>query len=97
MYTAYVYILAAKKNGTLYVGMTQNLPRRIFEHQNELIDGFTKKYNIKTLVWFQGHQLVTSAIQREKNTKKYPRQWKINLIEENNPEWLDISHQVLDA
>ncbi len=94
---AYVYILASKKNGTLYVGMTKNLPHRIFEHQNGLIEGFTKKYSVKTLVWIEGHQLVTSAIQREKSIKKYCRQWKINLIEENNTEWLDISHQILEA
>ena len=97
MYTAYVYILASKKNGTLYIGMTKNLSRRIYEYQNELIDGFTKKYGVKILVWIEGHQLVTNAIQREKNIKKYSRQWKVNLIEENNTEWLDISHQVLDA
>ena len=97
MYIAYVYILASKKNGTLYIGMTKNLPRRIFEHQNGLIDGFTKRYDVKILVWIEGHQLVTSAIQREKTIKKYSRQWKINLIEENNPEWLDISNQVLEA
>ena len=95
MACAYVYILASKKNGTLYVGVTKNLPRRMFEHQNGLIEGFTKKYDVKHLVWFEPHELVANAIQREKSIKKYPRQWKINLIEETNPDWNDLTDQLL--
>jgi len=96
MVVGYVYILASKKNGTLYIGVTKNLLRRIFEHQNGLVAGFTKKYNVKNLVWFEKHDLVASAIQREKSLKKYSRQWKINLIEEVNPEWKDLTSQLLE-
>lgn len=87
----YVYILASKRNGTLYVGVTRDLSRRLFEHQHELTRGFTSRYGVKTLVWFEEHDLLTAAIQREKNIKKYPRQWKLNLIEEMNPDWNDLS------
>ncbi len=96
MVVGYVYILASKKNGTLYTGVTKNLPRRIYEHQNELVPGFTKKYGVKTLVWFEKHELVARALQREKSKKKYPRQWKINLIEEANREWKDLTSQLLE-
>ncbi|GAA0725649.1 GIY-YIG nuclease family protein [Aquimarina litoralis] len=75
-----VYILSNKKNGTLYIGMTNNLERRVFEHKNKLIYGFTKKYNLNTLVYFETHQYVNDAIIREKRLKTWKRQWKINLI-----------------
>ena len=88
----YVYILASKRNGTLYIGVTRNLPSRLYEHQNELTPGFTSKYGVKTLVWFEEFDLLTTAITREKTMKKWPRKWKVNLIEATNPEWLDISH-----
>ncbi len=87
----YVYILASSRNGTLYVGVTRDLSRRWFEHQEELTPGFTSRYGVKTLVWFEEHDLLTAAIQREKNIKKYPRKWKLNLIEEMNPDWNDLS------
>jgi putative endonuclease len=87
----YVYILASRRNGTLYTGVTSNLSRRLFEHRHELTPGFTSRYRVKTLVWVEEHGLVVDAIQREKSIKKYPRQWKINLIEAMNPEWEDIS------
>jgi putative endonuclease len=87
----YVYILASKRNGTLYTGVTRDLPGRLYEHQNELTPGFTSRYDVKTLVWFEEHDLLVSAIQREKNIKKWPRKWKLNLIEQMNPEWEDIS------
>ncbi|UHS62905.1 GIY-YIG nuclease family protein [Agrobacterium vaccinii] len=90
----YVYILASKRNGTLYIGVTKNLSNRLFEHQNELTPGFTSKYGVKTLVWFEDHDLLTTAIMREKTIKKWPRQWKLNLIESTNPDWLDISHHL---
>ena len=88
----YVYILASKRNGTLYTGVTRDLPRRLLEHQNDLTPGFTSRYGVKTLVWFEEFDLLTSAIMREKTMKKWPRKWKLKLIEELNPEWEDISH-----
>jgi putative endonuclease len=91
----YVYILASKRNGTLYTGVTSDLPGRLYEHQNELTPGFTSRYGVKTLVWFEEYDLVTAAITREKTIKKWPRQWKLNLIEENNPEWDDISWHLM--
>jgi putative endonuclease len=93
----YVYILASKKNGTLYTGVTSNPSRRLFEHQHELTPGFTSRHGVKTLVWVEQHDLVVDAIRREKAIKKYPRQWKINLIEAANPEWADLSSWLLDA
>ncbi|UHS57182.1 GIY-YIG nuclease family protein [Agrobacterium vaccinii] len=88
----YVYILASKRNGTLYTGVTKNLSHRLFEHQNELTPSFSSRYGVKTLVWFEEYELLTSAITREKAIKKWPRQWKLNLIDDANPEWHDISH-----
>ncbi|RWX79432.1 GIY-YIG nuclease family protein [Neorhizobium lilium] len=87
----YVYILASKRNGTLYIGVTRDLPGRLYEHQNELTPGFTSRYGVKTLVWFEEFDLLVDAIKREKTMKKWPRQWKLNLIEQMNPEWSDIS------
>jgi putative endonuclease len=87
----YVYILASKRNGTLYIGMTNDLNRRIYEHKNNLIDGFTKKYSVKTLVYYESTESVESAITREKQLKKWNRKWKLNLIEKENPEWKDLS------
>ena len=87
MKKGYVYLLASKKNGTLYVGVTSDLPRRLHEHQNGLVEGFTKRYGIKLLVWYEEHDTITDAIAREKSIKKYTRQWKINLIEQSNPDW----------
>ncbi len=83
----YVYILASKRNGTLYTGVTNDLSRRIYEHKNGLIDSFTKKYNVKTLVYYESTNDITSAIAREKCIKKWNREWKIKLIESENPEW----------
>jgi len=93
----YVYILASRKNGTLYTGVTSNPSRRWFEHQHGLTPGFTARYGVKTLVWIEEHGLVVDAIRREKAIKKYPRQWKINLIEALNPDWADISHWLVDT
>ncbi len=86
----YVYILASRKNGTLYIGVTDNLVKRVHEHKNKLIDGFTKKYCVHNLVYFEQINDIKSTIQREKQLKKWKRQWKINLIEKNNPEWKDL-------
>ena len=87
----FVYILASKKNGTLYIGVTNDLNRRIYEHKNNLVEGFTKKYNIKTLVYYESTNSIESAINREKQFKKWNRKWKLKLIEEKNPMWLDLS------
>ncbi|PYE28490.1 putative endonuclease [Rhizobium sp. PP-CC-3A-592] len=95
MREGYVYLLASKRNGTLYLGMTSDLSRRLYEHQNELTPGFTTRYGVKTLVWFETHPLVTDAIRREKTIKAWPRRWKIALIEAVNPEWEDISAWLL--
>jgi putative endonuclease len=86
----YVYILASKKHGTLYVGVTNDLVKRAFEHKNDLVDGFTKKYGVHQLVYFEQTSDVNSAITREKQIKKWRRQWKIELIEEKNPDWKDL-------
>ncbi len=85
-----VYILASKKNGTLYIGVTSNLIKRIWEHKNNLAEGFTRKYHIHRLVWYEIHQDMMAAITRERQLKKWRRAWKITLIEKNNPEWLDL-------
>ena len=86
----FVYILASKKNGTLYVGVTSNLEKRIWEHKSESIEWFTKKYHVHNLVWFQKFSNIEEAIEREKHLKGKTRQKKIALIEENNPEWHDF-------
>jgi putative endonuclease len=86
----YVYILASKKNGTLYIGVTNDLVKRVYEHKNDLVEGFTKKYGVHQLVYFEQTNDVTSAITREKQIKKWRRQWKLELIEEKNPEWKDL-------
>ena len=86
----YVYILASKRNGTLYIGVTNNLLKRVDEHKNGLADGFTKKYNVHNLVYYEKHNDIFCAITREKQMKKWKRQWKINLIEKFNPDWIDL-------
>jgi len=86
----YVYIMASKRNGTLYVGVTSDLLRRIYEHREGIIEGFTKTYGIKTLVYYEVHPEINEAILREKRIKTWKRQWKINLIQKENPEWRDL-------
>ena len=86
----YVYILASKRNGTLYVGVTSNLVKRVYEHKNDLIEGFTEKYGVHRLVYYEQSEDVKSAIEREKRLKAWKRQWKLRLIEEMNPEWNDL-------
>ena len=88
-----VYILASQRNGTLYVGVTSNLASRIEAHRSGMVDGFTEKYDVKTLVYFELHSDMYEAIQREKRIKKWNRAWKIQLIEQGNPEWRDLSEQ----
>ena len=87
----FVYILASKRNGTLYIGVTSNLEKRIFEHKNKLIKGFTEKYNLKILVYYEITSDINSAIRREKQLKKWNRKWKLELIEKSNPKWTDLS------
>jgi putative endonuclease len=90
MQSYFVYILASKRNGTLYVGVTNNLARRVHEHRTEAADGFTRQYNIKRLVWYETHSDIEFAIAREKTIKRWPRRYKLNVIEEMNPDWDDL-------
>jgi len=86
----YVYILASKRNGTLYIGVTADLIRRIYEHKNKLVEGFTQKYNVHDLVYYEVTESVEGAIAREKQLKKWNREWKVRLIEKGNPDWKDL-------
>jgi len=90
-----VYILASQRNGTLYVGVTSDLIERIHEHKSNQVDGFSKNYKIHSLVYFEQHETMDSAILREKQLKKWNRKWKLELIEENNPEWQDLYETLL--
>ena len=86
----FVYILASHMYGTLYIGITSNLARRVWEHKNDLVDGFSKEYGVHRLVWYEIHEDVLAAITREKQLKKWNRDWKVNLIQKMNPEWRDL-------
>jgi putative endonuclease len=88
--TYFVYILASKRNGTLYIGLTSDLSRRISEHKSGNVAGFTKDYAVKSLVYYEAHENAESAILREKRLKKWKRVWKLRLIEQQNPEWKDL-------
>jgi putative endonuclease len=90
-----VYILATGRNGTLYVGVTSDLQKRIWEHKNDLIEGFTKRYSVHRLVYYELHEEMVSAITREKQIKKWRRDWKLKLIEGQNPDWNDLWERVL--
>jgi putative endonuclease len=92
----YVYILASKKNGTLYIGVTNNLLKRVYEHKNNIVGGFTQKYNVHNLVYYEVHNDIKNAITREKQMKKWKRQWKIELIEKSNPHWKDLYCETID-
>ena len=85
-----VYMMASRRHGTIYIGVTSRFPGRILEHREGLVSGFTKKYGVKRLVWYEVHESILSAIQREKSLKKYKRDWKINLIERENTYWEDL-------
>lgn len=87
----YVYILASKKKGTLYVGVTNDLARRMYEHRNGVVEGFTKRFHVHRLVYYEQTENVAAAIQREKQFKRWLREWKIELIESVNPKWDDLS------
>ncbi|MCH9852143.1 MAG: GIY-YIG nuclease family protein [Alphaproteobacteria bacterium] len=90
-----LYILASKKNGTLYIGVTGDIVQRIHEHKSGVMEGFTKKYNISLLVYYEQHETIEVAIIREKQLKKWNRQWKIELIEKDNLQWLDLSDSLM--
>jgi putative endonuclease len=90
----FVYILASRRNGTLYVGVTGNLAGRVSDHKQDLREGFTKKYGVHMLVWFEEYGDVNDAIVREKRIKKWERAWKIELIEKMNPDWIDLFVQL---
>ena len=95
MDAAWVYILASQKNGTLYVGVTSNLPARVWQHKHEQVEGFTSKYDVKLLVYFEQHNRMLDAIAREKQVKKWNRAWKLRLIESANPEWRDLFDEIV--
>jgi len=90
-----VYLLASKRNGTLYTGVTSALLKRVWEHKNNVVEGFTKKYGVHTLVWYEVHETMESAIRREKTIKDWKRSWKIKVIEEMNPQWRDLYPDLL--
>ena len=90
-----VYILASQRNGTLYIGVTSDLVQRIWQHKNDVLEGFTKKYGVHLLVYFEQHEDMENAIIREKRLKKWNRDWKIRLIEEKNPDWNDLYSSLL--
>ena len=90
-----VYILASKRNGTLYVGVTSDLAVRVWQHRNDIVEGFTKKHGVNMLVYFELHDYMESAIVREKRLKKWNRAWKLRFIEEMNPDWNDLYESIL--
>ncbi len=90
-----VYILASRYHGTLYVGVTSDLIKRVWEHKSDLIDGFTKRYGVHDLVWYEQHGSMHEAIAREKSIKEWKRAWKIDLIEKNNPQWRDLYSEIV--
>ncbi len=92
-----VYILASRRNGTLYIGVTSDLAVRVWQHRNDVVEGFTKKYDVHMLVYFELHDDMESAIIREKRLKKWSRAWKLRLIEEMNPDWNDLYESILES
>ncbi|PCJ26010.1 MAG: excinuclease ABC subunit C [Flavobacteriales bacterium] len=96
MKTFYVYILASKRNGTLYIGLTNNIERRMLEHKTKVNKGFSSKYNVKLLVYFEEFESYVDASTRERQMKKWRRLWKLNLIEKDNPDWKDLSETWYD-
>jgi putative endonuclease len=91
---SFVYLMANRRNGTLYTGVTTNLLRRVWEHREGVIDGFTKTYDVKRLVWFEQHESIHDAIAREKSIKRWRRAWKMALIERDNPLWRDLYEDI---
>lgn len=91
----YVYIMANKRNGTLYTGITSNLARRIWEHKNKIVEGFTKRYGVSTLVYCETFNTADDAIEREKIIKRWKRHWKLKMIEQVNPNWTDLYNELI--
>ena len=91
----YVYLLASRKHGTLYVGVTNDLVRRVYQHKTRVVSGFTSRYAVDRLVWFETHEDPINAIAREKEIKQWRREWKVNLIESSNPEWADLYQSIV--
>ena len=89
-----VYILASNRNGTLYIGVTSSLVQRVWQHRHDLVEGFTKRYGIRRLVWYQAHNSMQAAIGREQALKQWKRAWKLRLIEEGNPDWKDLTAEL---
>lgn len=94
MKACHVYILASGRNGTLYIGVTSDLVKRVYEHRTDMVEGFTSKYKVHSLVWFEGTDNIESAIKREKQMKSWKRQWKLELIEKANPDWRDLYDEI---
>ncbi len=92
--TYFVYILASQRNGTIYVGVTSDLRRRVWEHKHNLVKGFTKEYSVHVLVYYEQHQDIEEGILREKQIKAWKRKWKLALIENNNPDWKDLYNEI---
>lgn len=97
MKTGYVYIMASSRNGTLYIGMTSDLMKRVWEHRNGIVRGFTRKYGCKTLVWYEAHEDLEQARWRELQIKKWKRAWKLSEIEQLNPDWQDLYPTLLEG
>ncbi len=92
--SSYVYILASGPYGALYIGVTSNLVKRVWEHRESVVNGFSKQYGVKQLVWFEVHSEIVQAITREKQIKKWNRNWKVNLIQASNPDWRDLYDEI---
>jgi len=90
-----VYMLASKRNGTLYIGVTSDLVKRIWHHKNNMVEGFTKRYGVHQLVWYELHENMQYALEREKRMKEWKRNWKLELIESMNPNWQDLYHTIV--
>ena len=90
-----VYLLASRRNGTLYVGVTSNLVQRVWQHKQNLVEGFTSRYGVYTLVWYERHETMASAIARERALKEWKRAWKLELIEQDNPQWRDLYDEIV--
>ncbi len=95
MKTPCVYILASRRHGVLYIGVTSDLVQRVWQHKNDLVEGFTRRYRVHRLVWYEVHESMESAILRERRIKKWNRDWKIELIEKGNPEWSDLYGEIV--
>jgi putative endonuclease len=91
---SYVYMMTSARNGTLYIGVSSDLVKRVWQHKNNVVEGFTQKYQVHLLVWYEVHNDIESAISREKALKKWNRIWKLRLIEQFNPEWQDLYYQL---